>query len=139
MSGQPPLPAGAAEILQLFSGRRRGRRIASSLGVECQGKRTRYRGRMVNVSRVGVLIGLHHRAFHVRGSGLLTIVGRVHSAFPSGMRLRVGRTTLRATVVRVAHDPTEHYVLLGCEFKRPLTAGECERLSVPLEGGEVAV
>jgi hypothetical protein len=141
MSGQPPLPTGAAEILKLFSGRRRGLRVASALNVDCQGKRTRYRGRIVNVSSVGALVGLRHRAFHAREAGLLTIVGRVHAAFPKGMLLRVGRIrlALRATVVRVAHDPTERYVLLGCEFQRPLTPRECELLEVPPARDEVAL
>ena len=140
MSAEPPLPTGAAEILRLFSGRRRGRRVACTLNVDCQGKRTRYRGRIVNVSSVGALIGLRHRSFHAREAGLLTIVGRVHAAFPKGMLLRVNRIRLglRARVVRVAHDPTERYVLLGCEFQRPLTLAECDMLNVPAEGSEVA-
>jgi hypothetical protein len=140
MSGHPPLPAGAAEILRLFSGRRRGRRVAAEFAVDCHGRRGRYRGQIVNVSRVGALIGLRHRSFRAREAGLLAIVARVHAAFPKGLSLRVAhpKVALRARVVRVAHETTERYVLLGCEFQRPLSSRECELLGVAPDGNELA-
>lgn len=140
MSGHHPLPAGAAELLQLFSGRRRGRRVACKFEVECRGKGAHYRGRMVNVSRVGALIGLRHRSFRAGEAGLLAIVGRVHAAFPKGMLLTLNRlpVAIRAKVVRVAQEAAERYILLGCEFHRLLTAKECELLGVTPDGNELA-
>jgi hypothetical protein len=138
MSGSLPLPAGAAEILQLFSGRRRGRRVPSSLDVECRGKTAQFRGRIVNVSHVGALIRVRHRSFRAGEGGLLAIVGRVHSAFPKGVLLAVHRmpVVVRAKVVRVAQAVNEGFVLLGCEFHRRLTARERELLGVDVEGNE---
>lgn len=138
MSGHLPLPAGTAEILQLFSGRRRGRRVPSDFDVECRGKNAQFRGRMVNVSHVGALIGVRHRSFRAGDAGLLAIVGRVHAAFPKGVLLAVHRMPLviRAKVVRVAQAANEQYVLLGCEFQRRLTARERELLGVAFEASE---
>lgn len=138
MSGQVPLPAGAAEILQLFSGRRRGRRVPTNLDVECRGKTAQFRGRLVNVSQVGALVGVRHKSFRANDAGLLAIVGRVHAAFPKGVLLAVHRmpVVVRAKVVRVAQAANEQYVLLGCEFQRRLTSRERDLLGVGGDGTE---
>src|SRR5262245_32366607 len=56
-------PAGEAEILRLFSGRRHGRRTACEWRIECRGQLRTYVGQAVDVSRVGTLLSLSDRRF----------------------------------------------------------------------------
>src|SRR5262245_32695805 len=138
MSAPVSLPAGVSEILQLFSGRRRGRRSACEWKIECRGPLRTFGGQAVDISRVGTLLSLSRPRFFEAGrQGLFAVVERLQSAFPRGMVVTFAepRVTVKASIARVTQDPTTGQVLLGCQFRRPLTPDQCSRLGVAVDEG----
>ena len=134
MATQVPGPAGMAEILQLFSGRRRSARFHCEKAIECKGRTGRYHGRTVNVSRLGALLEIKDPEFLPVGSegSLMEVAERVSAEFPHGVQIRFTHVPvlIEARVLRVAQHPTWGRAVLGCEFSHPLTRRQCTALGL---------
>jgi hypothetical protein len=129
-----PQTAGIAEILKLFSGRRRHRRTPCDLPLEVRGRAGRYSAHLINISPRGALVGFDAGTFlpsHCAGS-LLEIASLLRSRFPHGMTIRVLSAHVRvdATVVRVARDSKEPQVVVGCLFRHSLSHRQCRALGI---------
>ena len=134
MALDEPQTAGVAEILKLFSGRRRNRRTPCEMALEVRGRAVRLPASLINVSPRGALVGFTSEHFLPSGSpgSLLEIAALLPRFFPHGMTIRVLEAHVRidATVVRVARGAAEPRVVLGCYFREPLSHRQCRALGI---------
>jgi len=129
-----PQTAGIAEILKLFSGRRRNRRTPCEMALEVRGRAARFPASLINVSCRGALVGFDSEHFLPSGcsGSLIEIAALLPRFFPHGMTVRVLQAHVRidATVVRVARAASEPRVVLGCLFREPLSHRQCRALGI---------
>ena len=134
MALDSPQAAGIAEILKLFSGRRRNRRVPCEMALEVRGRTGRYPARLLNVSSHGALVAFDMARFLPEGcsGSLMEVACLVPQRFSHGMTIRVlhAHVRLEATVVRVSSAPGEPEVVVGCLFRRPLSHRQCRALGV---------
>jgi len=130
--------AGIAAELELrghFSGRRSGKRSEVQLDVELQGLKGRFKARVVDISRTGVLIEVtdHEFATLHEERDLMRYGEKVQGQFGLGMLIHVvGKAVrLKATVARITMSQEDDArVLIACKFRMPLTPEICGLLEV---------
>lgn len=130
-------PAVIEELLRgYFSGKRDSLRTYKLLDVEVRGKRARFKGMVVDISRSGVLLRIMDPTFATAEEQelLMPYTARVWYHFEGGfvLALEDGSICVPAHVVRVTGycGRGASLIFIGCRFERPLTKKQCKRLGV---------
>ena len=142
----PDVSTGTAQVLdpdiienilrECFSGKRDAIRTCKFLNVEMQGQHGTFQALAVDISRSGMLIRVMdpHFASAEEMEHLMPYTARVWYQFEAGFSVSFADTgvTARGNVMRVTaySGRGRSLILIGCRFKKPLAADDCEKLTI---------
>jgi len=130
--------AGAAELelRSHFVGKRDGVRVSRRIPVHVEGSRESCYGRVVDISRSGVLLELHFREAHSIRSAedLVRLAEWLQTRFAQGITVNFLSGTLRAPVrlarLAAVQEEAAAGVRIGCAFVARLSRVECALLGL---------